>query len=103
MPVIREMPVRILRATTGHFDASAPVLRQPRRPAMSTSQPGIDRFQRAVETSLREPWFVVLSECIILVILGAAAIGIRPRSTLAGTSFLGRPFRIVGGVALVAT
>src|SRR5258708_8445310 len=85
------------------FDASAPVVRQPRRPAMSTNQPDIDRFQRAVETSLREHWVVFLIEGIILVILGAAAIVIPPLATLSVTIFLGWLFLISGIVGLVTT
>ena len=70
---------------------------------MSTNQPDIDRFQRAVETSLREHWVVFLIEGIILVILGAAAIIIPPLATLSVTIFLGWLFLISGIVGLVTT
>jgi uncharacterized membrane protein HdeD (DUF308 family) len=70
---------------------------------MSTNQPDIDRFQRAVETSLREHWVVFLIEGIILVILGAAAIVIPPLATLSVTIFLGWLFLISGIVGLVTT
>lgn len=70
---------------------------------MSTNQPDIDRFQRAVETSLREHWVVFMIEGIILVILGAAAIIIPPLATLSVTIFLGWLFLISGIVGLVTT
>jgi uncharacterized membrane protein HdeD (DUF308 family) len=70
---------------------------------MSTNQPDIDRFQRAVETSLREHWVIFLIEGIILVILGAAAILIPPLATLSVTIFLGWLFLISGIVGLVTT
>jgi uncharacterized membrane protein HdeD (DUF308 family) len=70
---------------------------------MSTNQPDIDRFQRAVETSLREHWVIFLIEGIILVILGAAAIVIPPLATLSVTIFLGWLFLISGIVGLVTT
>jgi uncharacterized membrane protein HdeD (DUF308 family) len=70
---------------------------------MSTNQPDIERFQRAVETSLREHWVVFLIEGIILVILGAAAIIIPPLATLSVTIFLGWLFLISGIVGLVTT
>jgi len=70
---------------------------------MSTNQPDIDRFQRAVETSLREHWVIFLIEGIILVILGAAAIIIPPLATLSVTIFLGWLFLISGIVGLVTT
>jgi uncharacterized membrane protein HdeD (DUF308 family) len=70
---------------------------------VSTNQPDIDRFQRAVETSLREHWVVFLIEGIILVILGAAAVIIPPLATLSVTIFLGWLFLISGIVGLVTT
>jgi len=70
---------------------------------MSMNQPDIDRFQRAVETSLREHWVIFLIEGIILVILGAAAILIPPLATLSVTIFLGWLFLISGIVGLVTT
>ena len=70
---------------------------------MSTNQPDIDRFQRAVETSLREHWVIFLIEGIILVILGALAIIIPPLATLSVTIFLGWLFLISGIVGLVTT
>ncbi len=70
---------------------------------MSMNQPDIDRFQRAVETSLREHWVIFLIEGIILVILGAAAIIIPPLATLSVTIFLGWLFLISGIVGLVTT
>lgn len=70
---------------------------------MSTNRPDIDRFQRAVETSLREHWVVFLIEGVILVILGVAAIIIPPLATLSVTIFLGWLFLISGIVGLVTT
>jgi len=70
---------------------------------MSTNQPDIQGFQRAVETSLREHWKVFLIEGIILVILGALAILIPPLATLSVTIFLGWLFLISGVVGLVTT
>jgi len=70
---------------------------------MSTNQPDIEGFQRAVETSLREHWKVFLIEGIILVILGALAILIPPLATLSVTIFLGWLFLISGVVGLVTT
>jgi uncharacterized membrane protein HdeD (DUF308 family) len=70
---------------------------------MSINQPDIDRFQRAVETSLREHWVIFLIEGIILVILGALAIIIPPLATLSVTIFLGWLFLISGIVGLVTT
>jgi uncharacterized membrane protein HdeD (DUF308 family) len=70
---------------------------------MSTNQPDIQGFQRAVETSLREHWKVFLIEGVILVILGALAILIPPLATLSVTIFLGWLFLISGVVGLVTT
>jgi uncharacterized membrane protein HdeD (DUF308 family) len=70
---------------------------------MSTNQPDIQGFQRAVETSLREHWKVFLIEGIILVVLGTLAILIPPLATLSVTIFLGWLFLISGVVGLVTT
>jgi uncharacterized membrane protein HdeD (DUF308 family) len=70
---------------------------------MSTSQPDIDRIERAVTASVHEHWRLFLVEGILLVILGILAIIVPPFATLATTLFIGWLFLISGVVGLVTT
>lgn len=71
---------------------------------MSSINPsGQADFAAALKKSLHEHWRLLLTEGIILVILGAAAILLPPLAGLAVTIFLGWLFLIGGIVGLVAT
>jgi uncharacterized membrane protein HdeD (DUF308 family) len=70
---------------------------------MSMNQADIDRFQGAVAKTLHEHWGVFLTEGIILVILGAAAILLPPLATLSVAILLGWLFLISGITGLITT
>lgn len=70
---------------------------------MSSDQPDIVQFQRAVTRSLHEHWVLYLIEGIVLVVLGAAAIVIPPLATIAVTILVGWLFLISGVVGLFTT
>ena len=70
---------------------------------MSTDQPDIAKFQRAVTTALHEHWKLYLAEGILLLVLGAVAILVPPIATLAVTIVLGWLFLISGLMGLVTS
>jgi uncharacterized membrane protein HdeD (DUF308 family) len=67
---------------------------------MSTNQPDIAKFQRAVNKALHDHWVFYLVEGIVLLVLGATAILIPPLATLAATILFGWLFLISGVVGL---
>jgi uncharacterized membrane protein HdeD (DUF308 family) len=71
--------------------------------AMSTSQPDIAKFQRAVASALHAHWKLYLAEGILLVVLGALAVVLPPLATLAVTITLGWLFLISGVMGLFTT
>lgn len=70
---------------------------------MSTNQPDIAKFQRAVANALHEHWKLYLVEGILLLILGAIAIVLPPIATLAVTIVLGWLFLVSGVIGLFTT
>jgi uncharacterized membrane protein HdeD (DUF308 family) len=70
---------------------------------MSTNQPDIAGFQRAIANSLHEHWRLYLVEGILLLVLGAAAIALPPIATLAFTIVLGWLFLLSGVMGLITT
>lgn len=70
---------------------------------MSTNQPDITGFQRAIANSLHEHWRLYLVEGILLLVLGAAAIALPPIATLAFTIVLGWLFLLSGVMGLITT
>lgn len=70
---------------------------------MSMNPADIDRLQGVVAKTLHEHWGVFLTEGIILVILGAAAILLPPLATLSVAILLGWLFLISGVTGLVTT
>ena len=70
---------------------------------MSTNQPDIAEFQRAVANSLHEHWKLYLAEGIVLVVLGVVAILVPPIATLAVTILFGWLFLVSGVIGLITT
>lgn len=70
---------------------------------MSTNQPDIAKFQRAVANALHAHWKLYLTEGIVLVVLGAVAILVPPIATLAVTILLGWLFLVSGVMGLFTT
>jgi uncharacterized membrane protein HdeD (DUF308 family) len=70
---------------------------------MSTNQPDIEGFQRAVANALHQHWKLYLAEGVVLLILGFIAIVIPPLATLAVTILLGWLFLLSGVMGLVTT
>jgi uncharacterized membrane protein HdeD (DUF308 family) len=70
---------------------------------MSTNQPDIAGFQRAIANSLHEHWRLYLVEGILLLVLGATAIALPPIATLAFTIVLGWLFLLSGVMGLITT
>jgi uncharacterized membrane protein HdeD (DUF308 family) len=70
---------------------------------MSTNQPDVAGFQRAIANSLHEHWRLYLVEGILLLVLGAAAIALPPIATLAFTIVLGWLFLLSGVMGLITT
>ena len=70
---------------------------------MSTNQPDIAKFQRAVNQALHDHWVLYLVEGVVLLVLGAIAIIIPPLATLAATILFGWLFLISGVVGLVTS
>ena len=70
---------------------------------MSTNQPDIAKFQRAVNQALHDHWVLYLVEGVVLLVLGAIAIVIPPLATLAATILFGWLFLISGVVGLVTS
>jgi uncharacterized membrane protein HdeD (DUF308 family) len=67
---------------------------------MSTNQPDIAKFQRAVANALHTHWKLYLIEGVVLLALGFIAIVIPPIATLAVTILLGWLFFISGIVGI---
>jgi uncharacterized membrane protein HdeD (DUF308 family) len=67
---------------------------------MSTNQPDIAKFQRAVNQALHDHWVLYLVEGVVLLVLGAIAIILPPLATLAATILFGWLFLISGVVGL---
>src|SRR5450755_2479222 len=70
---------------------------------MSTNQPDIAKFQRAVANALHAHWQLYLTEGVVLVVLGAVAVLLPPIATLAVTILLGWVFLVSGVVGLFTT
>lgn len=70
---------------------------------MSTTQPDIQQFRRAIAETLHRHWALYLIEGIVLVVLGALAIIIPPIATLAVTILVGWLLLISGVLGLIMT
>jgi uncharacterized membrane protein HdeD (DUF308 family) len=70
---------------------------------MSTNQPDVAKFQRAVASALHEHWVLFLVEGVVLLVLGATAVVLPPLATLALTIIIGWLFLVSGVVGLVTT
>jgi uncharacterized membrane protein HdeD (DUF308 family) len=70
---------------------------------MSTNQPDIAKFQRAVANALHQHWKLYLAEGVMLLALGFIAIVIPPLATLAVTILLGWLLLISGIMGLITT
>jgi uncharacterized membrane protein HdeD (DUF308 family) len=70
---------------------------------MSTNQPDIKSFQRAVANALHAHWKLYLVEGVVLLVLGVAAVAIPPLATLAVTILLGWLFLLSGVMGLITT
>jgi len=70
---------------------------------MSTNQPDINDFQRAVGSALHAHWKLFLFEGVVLLILGATALGMPPLATLAVTIVFGWVFLVSGVMRLFTT
>jgi uncharacterized membrane protein HdeD (DUF308 family) len=70
---------------------------------MSTSQPDVARFQRAVASALHEHWALFLVEGVVLLVLGATAVVLPLLATLAATIIIGWLFLVSGVVGLFTT
>jgi uncharacterized membrane protein HdeD (DUF308 family) len=70
---------------------------------MSSNQPDIAKFQRAVANALHEHWVLYLVEGVVLLVLGATAIVIPPLATLAVTILFGWLFLVSGVMGLFTT
>ena len=70
---------------------------------MSTNQPDIAKFQRAVANTLHEHWALFLVEGVVLLVLGATAIALPLLATLALTILIGWLFLVSGVVGLFTT
>jgi uncharacterized membrane protein HdeD (DUF308 family) len=70
---------------------------------MSTNRPDITDIQSAVAHALHAHWKLFLFEGVVLVILGATAVGIPPLATLAVTIIVGWVFLVSGVMGLLTT
>ena len=70
---------------------------------MSTNQPDIAKFQRAVASALHEHWVLFLVEGVVLLVLGATAVVLPLLATLALTIIIGWLFLVSGVVGLVTS
>ena len=70
---------------------------------MSTNQPDIAKFQRAVASALHAHWLLFLIEGVVLLVLGATAIVLPPLATLAATIIIGWLFLVSGVMGLITT
>jgi uncharacterized membrane protein HdeD (DUF308 family) len=70
---------------------------------MSTNQPDVTKFQRAVANTLHAHWVLFLVEGVVLLVLGATAVVLPLLATLALTIIIGWLFLVSGVVGLVTT
>jgi uncharacterized membrane protein HdeD (DUF308 family) len=70
---------------------------------MSTNQPDIAKIQRAFANALHAHWVLFLIEGVVLLVLGATAIGLPPLATLAATIIIGWLFLVSGVMGLITT
>jgi uncharacterized membrane protein HdeD (DUF308 family) len=70
---------------------------------MATNPTGIERMQAAVATSLHEHWAIFLTEGVILLILGLAAIVLPQVATFAVEILIGWLLLVSGVVGLIST
>ena len=70
---------------------------------MSTNQPDVAKFQRAVANTLHKHWVLFLVEGVVLLVLGATAVVLPLLATLALTIIIGWLFLVSGVVGLVTT
>jgi uncharacterized membrane protein HdeD (DUF308 family) len=70
---------------------------------MTMNQQEVARFGRAFAGAIHEHWILFLTEGIILVILGLAAIVLPPIATIAFTIIIGWIFLISGVIGLITT
>jgi uncharacterized membrane protein HdeD (DUF308 family) len=71
--------------------------------AMSTNQPDIGKFQRAVGRALHDHWVLFLVEGVVLLVLGATAVALPLLATLALTIIIGWLFLVSGVMGIVTT
>src|SRR5664279_2183117 len=71
--------------------------------AMSTNQPDIANFQRAVGRALHDHWVLFLVEGVVLLVLGATAVALPLLATLALTILIGWLFLVSGIIGIVTT
>jgi len=70
---------------------------------MSTNQPDIAKFQRAVASALHVHWVLFLVEGVVLLVLGATAVVLPLLATLALTIIIGWLFLVSGVMGIVTT
>jgi uncharacterized membrane protein HdeD (DUF308 family) len=70
---------------------------------MSTNQPNIAKFQRAVGRALHDHWVLFLVEGVVLLVLGATAVALPLLATLALTILIGWLFLVSGVMGIVTT
>jgi uncharacterized membrane protein HdeD (DUF308 family) len=70
---------------------------------MSTNQPDIAKFQRAVGRALHDHWVLFLVEGVVLLVLGATAVALPLLATLALTILIGWLFLVSGVMGIVTT
>ena len=70
---------------------------------MSTNQPDIAKFQRAVGRALHDHWVLFLVEGVVLLVLGATAVALPLLATLALTIIIGWLFLVSGVTGIVTT
>src|ERR1017187_9329606 len=70
---------------------------------MSTNQPDVAKFQRAVANTLHAHWVLFLVEGVVLLVLGATAVVLPLLATLALTIIIGWLFLVSGVVGLFTT
>jgi len=70
---------------------------------MSIGHPDIDRLEREVARSIHAHWKLFITEGVVLLVLGLAAIVVPPIASLAVAIFLGWLFLVSGMVGLLTT
>jgi uncharacterized membrane protein HdeD (DUF308 family) len=71
--------------------------------AMSTNKPDMERIQAAVATSLHAHWALFLTEGVVLLVLGVAAIALPLVATVAVAIVIGWVLLLSGVVGLIST